>query len=471
MKKKFFAVLVSIAIILSTMPFAFSASAQDKLVKGNTLYDIKTDDRTDEVPEGFGKADGSSNGRVWTDKSVYLNGENFEVKLSALAQEYVATNVDISMSTIGVDVVMILDMSGSMRNNKLELEEYDGSTDKNATRTKAMVKALNEAIETIMVANPNNRVTIYTFQNSSPVSVNLIPLEHYKNESWTDAQVWKNTGTNTGSGKYLNYSVSNSNDVVTTNANLKNSAGATLKQTSCSSGSGTPTQFGIQTGIQGLISQLNAKSYDYERVPFVLLFTDGIPGTASKTAANAFSNTPQKTGLLSHQNNGSNEITAYTILTAAYQKDQLEAAYSNYNQRHKGDSAYEVHWYNIGLGVDNTDDAAQGHAFLDPSTVLDGSNSHANNSGSTKGIKSYIASAATGNNAKYADNYVYVEGENFIYFANTSSALTRAFNNLANDIKEASQEVGNPVTTVTSEGQSATRELVFTDVIGDNLLL
>ena len=37
---------------------------------------------------------------------------------------------------------MILDVSGSMRNNKLTL---DGDT--NATRTKAMVKAVNEAME------------------------------------------------------------------------------------------------------------------------------------------------------------------------------------------------------------------------------------------------------------------------------------------------------------------------------------
>ncbi len=464
MSKKLLAMALSVTLILGSMPFVFSASAEGTYVAdGDYLYELIADGDTSTVPEGFGAADGSSNGRVWTDKSVSVNNGAFDVKLSALAQEYISTNAEVSDTKIGVDVVMILDMSASMKTNKLTVTDYDGTQETNATRTKAMTKALNEAIDTIMKANPHNRVTVCTYQAYAPaVYTELLPLDHYVNHNWNEEHPWKKgttataSNSGTGTGEYFNYNA----DTVSVNTDLVTGSGAAVAPKSVSASGGTPTQVGVVNGIQGMISSLNSQEYDVERVPFVLLFTDGIPSVAksqfsfSNTASGSFSGS---------RDNGYEDYTAYSILTSAYQKDQLYNAYSTYNQDHTGDSAYDVRWYNIGLGVEKTGDPAMGKAFMDPATVQDGTNKYAT------GIKNYITKTATGANAKYATDYVYVEGENHVYFAETSDALDTAFTNLAKDIEITSKEPGKPVINLTIEGHSAANELTFTDVIGTDM--
>lgn len=469
--KKVISILLAVAVVMGIIPLATMAASADSVyvADGSYVYSLTADGKTSEPPisvngsEGFGSPDGSYNGRVWTDKSVSPKGKGFDVTLSALAQEYVSTNADLIDTTIAVDVIMIMDMSGSMESNKLALIDYDGTTETNATRTKAMAKAMNEAVETIMSTNPKNRVAVYTYQNSTPNVTEFFPLDHYSNKNWSDENPWKNTSKATnnssgkGSGKYFNFD----SGKISTASGLTTGSGASVTSKNATSGSGTPTQYGIVSSVQSTITALNKKSYDVERVPFVLLFTDGIPGTASQ--AQTFSNTLSTRNMLAHQNNGSDVITAYTVLTAAYQKNQLFSAYESYNKDHKGESAYDVHWYNIGLGVDSTGDPDQGHAFMDPASVKNGTNSK-----SAKVITE-INKVATGNNAAYKDDYVYVEGDKFIYFANTSEKLNEAFEQLGNDIEETSKQVGVPITNITVEGHSASQSLVFTDVIGNRM--
>lgn len=216
---------------------------------------------------------------------------------------------------------MILDVSGSMRNNKLTL---DGDT--NATRTKAMVKAVNEAMEVIMSANPLNRVMIYTFHTDNDINTlcnELLPLGHYTNPSWTAESVWNSTSTNAATGKYFDYSGKTTSDKISTASGLLKDGKAISGSTTTSSG--TCTQQGIITGVKALTDVIENETHTADRLPFVFLFTDGAPGAASR---NWYSETPTDKNQTSHYNNGNSEVTALTILSAAIEKDRLSAAYS-----------------------------------------------------------------------------------------------------------------------------------------------
>lgn len=84
-----------------------------------------------------------SDGQIWTDKSVVdlKNGE-FDITLRAVGQDYVVESVQGSL-----DVVLILDISGSMLNG---------------TRNADMKAAANEAINTILL-NSNNRIALVKY--------------------------------------------------------------------------------------------------------------------------------------------------------------------------------------------------------------------------------------------------------------------------------------------------------------------
>ena len=106
-------------------------------------------------------------GRVWTDKTVYTGnatftgdaGQNVTVEKSETANFLVsysalATSQEIiGKSKATVDVVFVIDISGSMSNNNSYM-------DNGKKRIENLVEALNKSIDKVLASNENSRVGV-----------------------------------------------------------------------------------------------------------------------------------------------------------------------------------------------------------------------------------------------------------------------------------------------------------------------
>ena len=85
--KKSLSWAMALCMVLTLLPaMRANALAADAAGSGRFLVSIEADPSTAAVPGDFGAAAGD--GRIWTDKTVAVNGGTFDVTLSALAQEY-----------------------------------------------------------------------------------------------------------------------------------------------------------------------------------------------------------------------------------------------------------------------------------------------------------------------------------------------------------------------------------------------
>ena len=106
-----------------------------------------------------------------------------------------------SESDVPLDVVFVLDTSGSMNQNGVN-------------RASSMVTAANSAIATLMAANENNRIAVVTFSSadsedeeygggtSNGAAANVLSsLAHYSGDAATNHLTWVNSdGSTTGNG-------------------------------------------------------------------------------------------------------------------------------------------------------------------------------------------------------------------------------------------------------------------------------
>ena len=419
------------------LPSASGVATEQYAGIGEYTVRLDADPTTNTPPAEFGTT--TADGKVWADKSVVVREDHFEVTLSTLAQEYISEDQGTASASTAADVVMILDLSGSMQDKNLTIDTVS------MTRTKAMVKAVNEATEIMMAANPNNRLLIYTYQSDStgkkPEINEFLPLGHYSNDTWSTEGSFSGN-----SGKYFNYVVSGEEGGIQTATNLKKD-NATFSQKTQYTQYGTCTQHGILKGIQALIDAIGKETKTIERKPYVLLFTDGAPGNAAKSWYDPSSSSCSFT----HQNSGSSEITATTLLSAALMKDRLNTAYQAYNGKAQG-----IEWFNIGLGVG---DLNQSKLFLKPSDIVSGTATEAEE------IRNHISTYTGGtyaDYAHYATNYIYTVDS---YLVDTGEGLQQAFNNLADKIEEETKTITFPI--LSAEG--AASDLIFTDTMGDGM--
>ena len=443
--------------------------------KGEYTYTMSADPDTGTVPDGFGTV--TNNGRIWTDKSVSVDDDNdvFKVDLQVLAQEYISSYGSAETTSIAADVVMILDFTGSMVTNSVSKE--DGSS---VTRLEALVDSANEAIDIITSTNENNRISVYAFYGSgnNMTCVNIMPLAHYTSSS---------TSTDT-TDKYMVYSSSssggssgpggggNSATVSSSSTLLKDGASFSFSQ---STGTGTCTQYGIASGVSGLVSDINSETDNsIERKPYVILMTDGEPTVSSKnwystTISDLTSNTVSGNGGGGGQSGTGDTATiipAATILTAAIWRDRLEDAYTNYNGKNMG-----LEWFNIGLGVsDDPTDATS--CLVNPEYLVDVTGSNASGANEAQKVKYYLsysdyAPAYSAKDYSADENYVYPNREDgYVTFADTYEVLSDAFVTLANIIKEGTQTYTIPIVNHEGSGESNS-DVVFTDVIGEGMFI
>ncbi|WP_128104189.1 Ig-like domain-containing protein [Paenibacillus sp. DCT19] len=446
--------------LVGSVAHAASTPTMSETNYGPYQVKLTADPVTDTAPSGFGTAD--SDGRIWTDKSVTAeNDGSFNVKLSALAQEYKTintTNPGVGGTSTAngpaADVTFVLDMSSSMGTlNGREIAETAGGPGV-YYRVEAMAKAANDAIRTVMDANPKNRVAVYWFggaANSTHLGT-FMELGHYEFSSGHAAE------------DFLKYDSSNQN--ITLNRNLNKDGSTVGSPSPVSLGGGTPTQDGIMYGLSKTMSNVGTKGTGPKRQPYIFLLSDGAAIHAKKawfsspsaisfetnynnalTDATTIANYTQSANDnakfvpgrasdgLSLASTGDPEIAALTILTGAYMKDLIDRRYTTYNE---GEST-QAKVYTVGLGSSTAINGPSGTkpvyawAGLDPKSVKDNKDSDFRN-GSAKSaynsLQTYAAQGPSGFN--YADAFVY---SNYYTFAPTYDIVSSAFAGLANDVE------------------------------------
>ncbi len=484
-KLKIVLLLVSVVISMIVLPsFQIKAANGTYVTKDNQVFEVVADANT-AIPEheetasgagGFGEAAG--NGRIWVDKSVTSKDDGtFQIDLSALTQEYISTVSSVITSDVAADVVFVLDGSGSM--TVLDINTAaPGDPEKSVSRLEAMVDATNNAIDIIMQANPENRVSVTIYNESG--NQEMLPLDSY---------FLKDTKSN----KYLTFKKENITYVYFGDGLYKVENGQQVdvksfvmpygpEMTFAYANGGTKTQKGVVGSVQKAIVDIEAKTTNEidikERRPFVFLLSDGgatygnlkwfdindiLTNTAYIGSGNEDTTSNDKLA----------QITASLILSSALMKDKMDAAYNNYNTSLKYPSTKDkIKFYSVGLGSDingpyvNNDTkgnkkyawiglnpadmakAIKGEA-IDPSWVgtPEVSDKILVTKSAAEDVQASIGKLVTDARdgyEKYAvpSNYEY---SYYYKYANDYSKIQEAFDKLAKDVANATEVIRQPV--------------------------
>lgn len=246
-----------------------------------------SDKATSDIEKGFDldnfELNKENDGKILTDKSVvYMDDDygafdsydanTFGITLSALGQEYEMPYQDAVRTPI--DVVFVLDASGSMTTNK------DGGQ---TSRVQNMVNACNASIKQIMDDHPANRIGIVLYATGA---WKLLPLDRYQADGDQYLRV------NVITGKQQNdSSKSYTIHFLETSPSLKNEAGKSYGSlgTGFNQGYGTYTQAGIALGYETFEAITDTtyttyfgegddqRSYTVARQPVFVLLSDGEP--------------------------------------------------------------------------------------------------------------------------------------------------------------------------------------------------
>ncbi len=315
-----------------------------------------------------------------------------------------------TQNTVPVDVVLVLDVSGSML-------EYNSSDANGNPQSKAedMVSAVNSTIASIMSKNPENRVSVIAFsanQGKTKTQV-LLPLGKYTAKSsgqyltYSDNNEWEKVYTD----HYGNWKYTVESAAISTNVNGKDTVTVSVT-------GGTYTQTGIYEGAKQLLGATvtydkDGEGTEYEpvtRIPIMMLLTDGLPTYASTTWNGKPTDSANADGNGSGSDTSSDEAY-YTIRTAHYYKGEIGKHYNN----------TEAKFYTIGFGVSNSDKLA--NAILNPTA----GNITACNSGN---LTEKILYNKIIKNGKTAGAYSYADGS---YLGNMDTeTLTNIMNSFIN---------------------------------------
>lgn len=228
-------------------------------------------------------------GRVWADKSVSTGDEvtfsgvdeNGGETTYSLEKKYggdflvtysaMATSQEITqLPKIPVDVVFVLDFSGSMNWGQRDQETVEGTPAEAqaASRLQAMVDSLNTTIATLVEDNPENRIGIAVFNGTASTLLELTSASEM---------------TNVSNGEYLKIT-----RFVPYDSSTKHEADATVRcninnQDAITAG-GTNIQAGMDLGMSMLTEVDSTYTYEgteYTRIPNVVLMSDGAPTSFS----------------------------------------------------------------------------------------------------------------------------------------------------------------------------------------------
>lgn len=336
---------------------ASAGSVSGKYYSDQATSDIETKFREDVY------ADNERNdGKVMTDKSVIYRGDDygafseylgntFGVTLSALGQEYEISQTDVVRTPI--DVVFVLDVSGSMAT--------DGEDGRDASRAEDMTAAVNSAMAEIHADHPANRVGMVIYSGGA---WEMLPLNRYKATNNQYLVCEEKSYTH----KPTNYSVKAY--FVKGSASLENESGKSYANVGNDAiqGFGTYTQAGIALGNK-VFSDVGTdtkytttigedeyeRTYTVNRQPVFILLSDGEPTYSTNIFMDVLNGPHYGDGNGGAAN--SKGIHGYnTILSANYYKRMVGIQYDN-----------PALFFTVGMGI-NTEEQGDGPQVSGSST-------------------------------------------------------------------------------------------------------
>ncbi len=491
--KKVLSIFLCIALFMTNLPLSVMAASYE--YKGGAGTKISDFDTSLKYSESLGdNASTEYAGRIWTDKSVYTgdktfdvfgggtstiklnennNGEDFLIAYSALA-----TTESISGSTQApVDVVLIIDISGSMSNN-------ESNMDNNKSRIYNTVQATNNAIDELMKLNPYTRVAVVAFSSNAQV---LLPLDRYtKTTDWVEIE---QPGPNTWEQQEIPYFTlsrdTGSNNYATLYTKAINSSNSTVNKSTSVEG-GTNIQIGLYEGMQVLAEEdettANINGETVQRVPSVILLSDGSPTYSSNSSSwwAPSDNYNDGPGSAPYAGNGMK-----AILVGSYMKDAIDRNYKVAN------TSFATTVYTIGMGITGLSDTEKNLAYmtLDPGTYWNDNN--VVNTMKTSIVNywdSYTSNSNTGTlninvgkyqNRRYSDEYYTLthpntgydvdptNGYDYVddyYDADNASAVTSVFNEIVANIAISAPQVPTEIKGIDPMTDGY---ITYTDPIGD----
>ena len=324
----------------------------------------------------------SNTGITVNGQKIDLTGENnFLVTISQFAQVMGLS----SQTNLPVDVVFVLDTSGSMEDNG---------------RASKLVTAANTAIASLMKSNEENRVGVVAFSSAAQnwngewedwgggtangAAANVLSsLKHYTGDAATNHIQWVNSeGTLSSSGSYIA-----GRDTITTTTTEWQRVNGRWQQVEVTKtvpayrhgrNGGTNIQAGIALGASLLTAVQDTTWTNPEtnetvtRIPFLIVISDGQPTFVSSDSDWYAPEGNDQKGPGSGAYEGNGFITA---VTAAYYKGLItEHYYGN-----KANANDHCHVYTMGVEIgaldgDDTvgDNEALAQITLDPSTYTIG---------------------------------------------------------------------------------------------------
>lgn len=324
-----------------------SISIKGEYYSDPSTSDIETQFRKDTYAENE-----VSDGRVVTDKSVVYGADDygafesydantFGVTLSALGQEYEIPYQ--YMVKTPVDVVYVLDVSGSMSSNSTEQGE-------NPDRVVDLKEAVNASMAQILADHEANRVGIAIYSGGA---WEMLPLGRYTADNneylVTSQKTFSHSPTNVSfTINYLLGSSSLKSEDGTSYANVGEDA---------VQGIGTYTQAGIAMGNEifeaigddttyttTIGEGENQRPYTVKRQPVFILVSDGEP-TYSTNIYNDVLKGPHYGNGGASSSNGKGIHGYYTVLSANYYKRAVGIQYDK-----------TALFYSIGMGIHETED-------------------------------------------------------------------------------------------------------------------
>ncbi len=359
-------------------------------------------------------------GRVWTDKSVFAHNGNASGTPITLKYDYDgydgAVNLDSDFGTVfsalsssqrideystsPVDVLFLLDMSGSMAEDVKDGKEHsdyntaDPEDSQRITHSRIynVLQSINNSIQKLMDMGEDNRVAVVGYGASA---YTLLELGHYKPATTGKYLEVKNfrryfylfsqdtrKPEDSGSATYMVGTVAGLKklDSATPDAEYKRYARNDYKSTkfpcdptgTVNIGFSTDMQAGIYQGVEELYKNYNSiedvrKIYESEetgkktavqRVPVAIVMTDGGSNYAlkrnssSRTSGDEWYNVQIYSGNIPElignytkyrTENGGGDVTILDILlTASYEKSKMQNKYTKLVQQARGDKEYPL---------------------------------------------------------------------------------------------------------------------------------
>ncbi len=407
-------VLLCLALVAGYIP-ALASAADDAESFYNRVVDQNTMDNWTKYFD-LNDLTTVNAGGVWTDKSVFKDADAFGGKISMLddsknfltALSALAANKEVvGYSTVPTDTVLVLDLSASMSNSDSERD---------------LIDAANDAIQTLLDTNKNNRVGVVLYSASGSTGTStyaqsvtrILPIDRYT------------TGTD---GVYLNLSGSR----VSVDRDVQGTvAGADLDNYK-SFGGGTYIQAGLFEAMKmfqemdTVIGDNNWQAGD-DRMPILVLMSDGACSTGTSNYTNV--------GTSNVGNGNEQNLTAgnafLTQLTAAYVMAQIEAHYQ------KNDANVRGLFYTLGfnIGGNNIAQAVMNPDRTDLTDALWRSYLALGNGSLTVRVKG--TSSRDNNSTKdvTVTKNSYVTSKSYVdkYFAASDTGLSDAFASIVDEI-------------------------------------